>query len=346
MVETATTFQTDTSDGSSYSEITSKIQKDSLRLKSDSFQIDFEYSQEQKSTLKSKDESISKVEKLRKLTHIEQNGAIIPHVKLAWAILYIQMKLCQKTLRNFLDERNVSSSFEDYYSRFFYSHHKMSNEKIVLKMFLQMCSGLSYIHNKGIVHHDIKPSNVFITNEDNNSNLSLQLGDFGLACPLESTQNNNEVDVKHNGFGTRLYAAPEQLSGICNKKSDIYSMGVILIELLKKCLTVMECYKNIQTIKKGEVVPEIGDDLCKGLIKNLLDPVENRPSIENLSDIIRDRINLSNNEVEHLKRVISQRDDEIQQKDQTIEQLRNEILSLKKQLSTDDIKKCEIVLDQ
>lgn len=69
--------------------------------------------------------------------------------------------------------------------------------------------GLEYIHSKGIVHHDIKPSNIFIQLE--NGSLLVQLGDFGLACPLQS--------VRHSlALGTKLYAAPEQLAGKCDPK--------------------------------------------------------------------------------------------------------------------------------
>lgn len=78
---------------------------------------------------------------------------------------------------------------------------------IFLKIILQ--TGLEYIHSKGIVHHDIKPSNIFIQLE--NGSLLVQLGDFGLACPLQS--------VRHSlALGTKLYAAPEQLAGKCDPK--------------------------------------------------------------------------------------------------------------------------------
>lgn len=333
------TIQSTSTDESSnfITNFTQSITKtDSLRLKSDSFTIDFAYSQEQKSqSLKSSStvESPSRLEKIRRLK--EANGALIPHVKLTWAVLYIQMKLCQKTLRNFLDDRNEHSNICDYYQQYpcfscptDNAEDSYTNQQMVaFNMFHQICNGLEYIHTKGIVHHDIKPSNVFISNEESGV-LTLQLGDFGLACPLEG----NDV-VRHNGFGTRLYAAAEQLDGQCCKKSDIYSLGVILIELLSKCVTVMECYKKVEKIKKGEALLEIDSTACE-LIKRLLHPkTDKRPDINELKQIVQLKLESTTSEVDRLKKVISDKDDELNKKDQQIDELMIEISKLRKQLS-------------
>lgn len=82
---------------------------------------------------------------------------------------------------------------------------------VTLDIFLQVLSGLRYIHLQNIVHHDIKPSNIFIGCEKNGE-LYVQLGDFGLACPLETKHAPDSM------IGTITYAAPEQLKGQCNKK--------------------------------------------------------------------------------------------------------------------------------
>jgi len=260
---------------------------------------------------------------------------MIPHVKLTWAVLFIQMKLCQKTLRNFLDERNEHSSFAEYYQQFPSLHlsndlsSAISHKMITYSMFQQLCNGLEYIHAKGIVHHDIKPPNVFLSREESGG-LTLQLGDFGLACPLEDNM------VRHNGFGTRLYASPEQLAGTCTKKSDIYSLGVILIELLCKCITVMECFKKVEKMKKDGEVSDIEPESCE-LIKLLLSDQNIRPDINELRAIIQRKLESSSNEVDCLKKVIKFKDDVIHQKNQQIDDLKDEIIKLRKQLSINEV---------
>lgn len=331
------TYQSSSEDSSNFN-TKSSLKEDSLRLKSDSFSINFEYSQEQTShqlTVKSLSsiDHHSRLEKIRKLK--DTNGAMVPHVKLTWAVLYIQMKLCQKTLRNFLDERNVHSSFIDYY-REFPSFVRQSDDLITYKifafsMFQQLCHGLEYIHAKNVVHHDIKPSNVFISKEESGA-LILQLGDFGLACPLE----NNDM-VRHDGFGTRLYASPEQLGGVCTKKSDIYSLGVILIELLSKNITVMECYKKVEKVKNGEQLSEIEIESYELIRRLLSHHTSNRPDISELSAIVHLKLELSSSEVDRLKKLISDKDDVIQQKDQQIDDLRSEIIKLRRQLSSIEV---------
>ncbi|CRL03872.1 CLUMA_CG016997, isoform A, partial [Clunio marinus] len=307
------------------------LKTDSLRLKSDSFTIEFQHSQEQnfQESSISTVESMSKMEKIRQLK--KANGANTPHIKLTWAVLYIQMKLCQKTLRNFLDERNEHEEFHEFYKKLSVSKsdEERNHQLISLGMFHQICNGLEYIHNKGIVHHDIKPSNIFISNEDGDV-LTLQLGDFGLACPLE---NEDKAEVRHNGFGTRLYAAPEQLEGKCCKMSDIYSLGVVLIELLSKCITVMECFKKVEKMRKGENVSDIDLESCD-LIKKLLNHrSDRRAKIVELKQIIELRLQSPVNEVDRLRKVIVEKDDELEKKDQQIFQLMNEISELRRQFS-------------
>lgn len=90
---------------------------------------------------------------------------------------------------------------------------------VTLSIFTQALSGLRYIHLQNIVHHDIKPSNIFIGCEKN-GDLYIQLGDFGLACPLEAKHSPDSM------IGTITYAAPEQLHGQCNPKVNEHCFSI------------------------------------------------------------------------------------------------------------------------
>ncbi|MEM9381427.1 MAG: tetratricopeptide repeat protein [Planctomycetota bacterium] len=103
-----------------------------------------------------------------------------------------------------------------------------------LELFLQVCSALQHAHQKGVVHRDIKPSNVLVAEVDGAPHAKVI--DFGIARvtdderPLE-TRLTEQVEV----IGTLEYMAPEQASGgsqDVDTRADVYSLGVLLYELL------------------------------------------------------------------------------------------------------------------
>jgi serine/threonine protein kinase len=90
----------------------------------------------------------------------------------------------------------------------------------VLDLLIKVCRGLGYAHDQGIIHQDIKPANIFIT-EGN----SPKVLDFGLAVRTGSIE---EADMP----GTPMYMAPEQITGDpVDERTDIYSLGITAFEM-------------------------------------------------------------------------------------------------------------------
>jgi eukaryotic-like serine/threonine-protein kinase len=99
---------------------------------------------------------------------------------------------------------------------------------------VQMCRALGAAHGKGIVHRDLKPHNVQLVIKADGS-LQVKILDFGVAKILESPDGTNSVKTRTGSLmGTPLYMSPEQCkgAGVLDHRTDIYSLGVILFEML------------------------------------------------------------------------------------------------------------------
>ena len=103
-----------------------------------------------------------------------------------------------------------------------------------LELVIHVCQAVQHAHQKGIIHRDIKPSNVLVTSQDDKP--VVKVIDFGIAKALGQQLTDKTV---FTGFaqmiGTPLYMSPEQaaLSNVdVDTRSDIYSLGVLLYELL------------------------------------------------------------------------------------------------------------------
>lgn len=96
-------------------------------------------------------------------------------------------------------------------------------ESEIISIFAQICLAIRHVHSKRILHRDLKTQNVFLTKQR-----KVQLGDFGISRVLQNT-----YDCAKTAIGTPYYLSPE----ICqekpyNHKSDVWSLGCILYEML------------------------------------------------------------------------------------------------------------------
>ena len=103
-----------------------------------------------------------------------------------------------------------------------------------LELFLPVCHAIQHAHQKGIIHRDIKPSNVMVTLHDGVA--VPKIIDFGVAKAISQRLTERTVYTRYAQMvGTPLYMSPEQaeMSGLdIDTRSDVYSLGVLLYELL------------------------------------------------------------------------------------------------------------------
>jgi tetratricopeptide (TPR) repeat protein/serine/threonine protein kinase len=103
-----------------------------------------------------------------------------------------------------------------------------------LELFVSVCGAVQHAHQKGIIHRDLKPSNVLVTLRDDKP--VVKVIDFGIAKAIGQSLTDKTVQTGLvQLIGTPLYMSPEQ-AGLCgldiDTRSDIYSLGVLLYELL------------------------------------------------------------------------------------------------------------------
>jgi serine/threonine protein kinase/ketosteroid isomerase-like protein len=128
---------------------------------------------------------------------------------------YIVMELVEgQTLREYMDAAGAMPIFE------------------AADIAGQVADGVDTAHRSGIVHRDLKPSNIILT-RDHQRQLQAKVVDFGVAKLKEYSTTGGGLTASGSLIGTPRYMSPEQCSGhTTDERSDIYSMGVILFEML------------------------------------------------------------------------------------------------------------------
>src|SRR5262249_6715266 len=103
-----------------------------------------------------------------------------------------------------------------------------------LQLFIQVCEGVQHAHQKGVIHRDIKPSNVLVEQIDGRP--VPKIIDFGISKAITDQLSDGTRFTEHGQLlGTPAYMSPEQADpslGAVDTRSDIYSLGVLLYELL------------------------------------------------------------------------------------------------------------------
>ena len=166
----------------------------------------------------------------------------------------------------------------DIYSKIKNAKNKHFSESEILDWLVQLCLALSFIHDKKILHRDLKTQNIFIQNENR-----IRIGDFGIAKIFNQTK-----DMAGSMIGTPLYMSPEQYNGKkYGFKSDIWSLGCCLFEMcnLKHAFEGNSWNAVIVKVLKGQH-PPLNNMYSKDM-KLLVDQMlnlnpKNRPTIASI----------------------------------------------------------------
>ncbi|VDM98144.1 unnamed protein product [Thelazia callipaeda] len=164
----------------------------------------------------------------------------------------------------------------------------------------ELVCAIDYIHSQGLIHRDLKPQNIFFSADN-----CLKIGDLGLATNYISAkqttdcEENDIANIPHtSNVGTRLYMSPEQLMAKpYNEKVDVFSLGLIFVELIIPFETVMERNHILSNLQSG-TMPKCLDE-CRPEEKKFISWLtavnpELRPSARELveCDYLRNQVQM------------------------------------------------------
>lgn len=176
---------------------------------------------------------------------------------------YIAMELCDCTLKGFLARQGI----------------KKFGEQEACAFFRDICLGIKYLQDHGILHRDLKLENIMV-----DSNLQIKIGDFGLAKEVEG-------DLTNTTCGSTHIMAPEIIKKLpYGKESDVWSLGVLLYGMI----TGEEClFRNVGRVEyenrvknfMGVVFPahtELSEEVKHLLFSILVVDPKARPTIDQI----------------------------------------------------------------
>lgn len=171
------------------------------------------------------------------------------------------------------------------------SKNHLKDQAVILKIFSKILEGFSYAHSRGIIHRDIKPSNIILQ-----SNNEPKILDFGIAKILSE---NLQMTKTGTRMGSVLYMSPEQILGKnVDNKSDIYSLGVTLFEMLtgklpyitdgKSEFEIQHQIVNQERVSVKNFKPDIDDRISNAIIIALsINPEERFNSCEEFLEYLK-----------------------------------------------------------
>ncbi len=165
------------------------------------------------------------------------------------------------------------------------SEHALS-DRDRLDLFLKVCSAVQYAHDRDILHRDLKPSNILVKPKG-----TPKLLDFGIAKIVGGDLPGTTNEATMAGFQvlTPAYASPEQMRGdAATTRSDVYSLGVILYELLCGERPSLSTFERVKTASGSLGEARLSMGLRSIVLHAIrLDPQERYPSVQAFASDIR-----------------------------------------------------------
>lgn len=171
--------------------------------------------------------------------------------------LYIQIELCAMSLTQYSEQ-----------------NHDI-REMTIWGYLIDLLMAVKHLHDRNLIHMDIKPDNIFITDND-----VCKLGDFGLVLDM-----NKSLDLSEAQEGDPKYLSPELLDGKFGKHADIFSLGMTMLELAGD-LDLPRGGEGWHMLRKGQLPEEFlktRSTSLKFTISQMLDPNHlSRPTVDQL----------------------------------------------------------------
>ena len=158
----------------------------------------------------------------------------------------------------------------------------------VVRLAIDVCNGLDAIHRRGIVHRDVKPSNILLFGLENEQVIA-KVCDFGIARDMAIGPSAGDESVHTSGaVGSVSYMSPEQWDEEqpTSQRSDLYSLGIVLYELLVGRVPFRGELRQVMwdhTHVDPEPPSDIRPDIPEGLEQIILRALEKRPEARHAS---------------------------------------------------------------
>lgn len=169
------------------------------------------------------------------------------------------------------------------------------SESLTKCLFYQICVGIEYLHSKGVTHRDLKPENILLATVDPYT--LVKISDFGLSKRVTSNT------ILQTQCGTRMYLAPEVQSANYTNKVDIWSLGVILYNLLTGQYPFAD-HVNYKLNLHGDEWETVSAEGKQTVLDTLQKKADRRPSAEELINQ-RDWLSKEDRDVQKACEIIS-----------------------------------------